>query len=128
MNISYIYRSFWGLLVLMFFLVGCTQQEDAVVPQETCDTVATVQLVPGCGLQLQLENNQVLVPVNVTTTGPANAPAYKINGFPVQVGQRIIVGYKTAKVEMGATPCNIAGYYHNKLVAITCIVGIEQGT
>ena len=126
MNRLYKYCAF--LLMLIFSFSACTQKEDAVTPQENCDTVATVQLVPSCGLQLRLENNQVLIPLNATyTTGPAGETVYKINGFPVQIGQRIIIGFNAAEVTQQASPCNVAGYYNNKTVAVTCIVGIEQG-
>jgi hypothetical protein len=129
MNNLFIYRTFLLVLVFVFSFTACTQKEDAVMPQENCDTVATVQYVPSCGLQLLLENNQILVPVNATyTTGPADEPVFKINGFPVKDGQRIIVGYKPSGVTIDASPCNVAGYHNNKLVEITCIVGLEQGT
>jgi len=116
-------------LVWVFSFSACSQKEDAVVPfpEDTCDTMATVQLVPSCGLLLVLENNQKLIPLNVSvTTGAAGTPVYKINGFEVQVGQQVIVGYKTSNVVPGPTPCNQSGYYTNKLVNITCIVSLEK--
>ena len=117
------------LLIWVASFTACTQKEDVVLPQENCDTVAVVQMVPGCGLQLLLENEQVLVPLNTTySTGPTDEPLYKISGFPVKAGQRIIIGYKPSNVTIEASPCNVAGYHHNKLVDVTCIVGIEQGT
>lgn len=116
-------------LVWAFSFTACTQKEDAVMPQENCDTLAIVQYVPSCGLQLLLENNQVVVPVNATYAyGPTNELVFKIKDFPVQVGQQIIIGYKASPVEPGPTPCNVAGYGHNNLVDITCIAVIEQGT
>ncbi|GEO03124.1 hypothetical protein AAE02nite_07880 [Adhaeribacter aerolatus] len=129
MKNTYCKRFFLFFLAGVLSLAACTQKEDAVMPQENCDTLAVVQYVPSCGLQLQLENSQVVVPLNASyTTGPANELVFKIKDFPVRVGQRIIVGYLKSDVELGATPCNVAGYGNNNLVEITCIAGIEQGT
>jgi len=126
---KYILRFFCLFLVGVFSFVGCTQQEDWVEPNETCDTMATVQMAPSCGLQLVLENNQILIPVNVDiTTGPADQPIYKINGFIVEIGQQIIIGYKASGAHLEASPCNHNGYYNNKLVDVTCVVSIEQRT
>lgn len=115
-------------LVWVFFLPACTQYDEVIMPQENCDTLATVQLIPGCGLQLHLENNQTMVPVNTTcTTGPNNAIVYKINNFPVQVGQQVIVGYRAAKEKPTSRPCHVTAYNQPNVVTITCIVSILPG-
>ena len=131
MKKHFFYRPVLFCLLWLLSFSACSIQEDAVVPlpEDTCDTMATVQLVPSCGLLLVLENNQKLVPLNVSvTTSATGTPVYKIDGFAVQVGQQIIVGYKTANVEVGPTPCNQTGYYNNTLVNITCIVSLEPQT
>lgn len=121
------FRSLCFCLIWVIAFAGCSQKEDVVAPQENCDTMATVQWVPSCGLLLVLENNQKLVPLNASVSASAaGASVYKIDGFEVQVGQQVILGYKTANVALGATPCNQSGYYTNTLVNITCIVSIEN--
>src|SRR5687768_3688017 len=127
MRNAFLKRLMLLILVWAFSFSACTQKEDVVMPQENCDTLAVVQYVPSCGLQLLLENNRVVVPLNASYAyGPNNELVFKINGFPVLIGQQIIIGYKQSQVELGPTPCNVAGYGHNNLVDINCIAGIEQ--
>lgn len=128
MKNTFVKRIIPFLLFWFFCFTACTQQEDVVVPHENCEALATVKFVPGCGLQLLLEHEQLLVPVNSSyTVGADKEPVYKINNFPVKVGKRVIVGYKKSDAELRNTACNVAGYGQGNLVDITCIVGIEPG-
>jgi hypothetical protein len=122
-------RNIFFSLVWVLVFTGCSREEEAVTPlsEETCDTMATVQFVPSCGLLLVLENNQKLVPVNTTVTiNPVGTPLYKIDGFAVQEEQKVIVGFKTSTVKAEPSACNQSGYHTNKSVNITCIVTLEN--
>ncbi|PSR53980.1 hypothetical protein AHMF7605_10845 [Adhaeribacter arboris] len=109
------------LLLVVLFLTNCTGEEQEVVPQQTCDTQATVQNLAGCGLVLVLKNNQILVPVNAAALPKISSEKqqYKINGFTVKEKQQVIIGFiDKGQIEKAC----LAG---GQLVEITCIVGYE---
>ena len=126
MKKHYILRFCFFWLWLACF-TSCVQKEEDVTPQATCDTMAVVEYVPSCGLQLTLENGNGLVPLNakIISTNKEKA-VFEINGFTVQEGQQIIVGYKTISAYQAPSPCNVSNYYKNKSIHVTCIVGLEQ--
>ena len=107
------------LLTVAFSLNGCQEKEDVVSPEETCDTMAQVQNVAGSGMQLVLENGQVLVPTNAKAMAgtPGNAE-FEMNGFKVKEGQQIIIGYNVS--DAAATSQGT----HVKVVKVNCVVGI----
>ncbi|QMU27356.1 hypothetical protein HUW48_04585 [Adhaeribacter radiodurans] len=109
------------LLVVVLGLTGCNGEEQEVIPQQTCDTQATVKNLPGCGLVLVLKNNQILVPVNLTTLPEikSDRQQYKINGFTVEENQQVIIGFvKKGHVDKA---CLVGG----QLAEVTCIVGYQ---
>ena len=109
------------MLILTCLLPGCTGEELEVMPQQTCDTKATVQIRPACGLVLILENGQALIPANVTILAQSSSDEqqYTVNGFTVKENQQVIVGY----VQKGPAPNFCAT--GTQLVDITCIVGYQ---
>lgn len=108
-------------LILVFFIstftfASCQEKEDVVVPEETCDTLATVQKGANGDFQLLLENGEVLLPTNVVTTA---SEEFALEGFKVKKGERIIIGYQVTGVAN-------RGGVKSKLAKINCIVGIKQ--
>ena len=108
-------------LVFVFFIstftfASCQEKEDAVVPEETCDTLATVQKATNGDLQLLLENGEVLLPNNVI---PAGSEEFALEGFKVKKGERIIIGYQVTGVAN-------RGGVKSKLAKVNCIVGLKQ--
>jgi hypothetical protein len=118
MKQHYIIRLY--ILFAMFVpgLVSCVEKEDMVSPKETCATLATVQIQQGMGLNLVLENGQVLHPVNVKQVS-ADKPGFTIDGFAVKAGQHILIGYNPAAPD--AAHKSAAG----KSVKVNCIVGLS---
>lgn len=115
------------LSLLLFSFTACTEKEDEVIPQATCNTVAEVQYVPSCGLQLVLKNGNILTPVNAKVIWADNGQAaYEINNFAVEVGQQIIIGFKPVTEAKEPSICNNSHYYNNKSVLVGCIVGLES--
>ncbi|RDC61579.1 hypothetical protein [Adhaeribacter pallidiroseus] len=116
-------RFFLFALLLPFILVlpGCTGEELEVAPYQTCDTQATVRSQKDCGLVLQLENGQLLMPLHVTTLPLAgyDKQQYKINNFTVSENQQVIIGF----VKKGEASNNC--YNGIPLVEVTCIVGYQ---
>jgi hypothetical protein len=105
---------------LSFFTCGlasCAEKEDMVSPKETCGTMATVQYQHGAGLNLVLENGQVLRPENVKQLS-AQKQVFAIDGFSVKAGQQILIGYHpTAPARQQTTG--------GKSVKVNCIVGLS---
>jgi hypothetical protein len=128
MKMIYILR-FCLILIGATFFTACDEMEEGIAPQQTCDTIAVVQYIPSCGLQLVLENGDKLVPVNskITLTDK-NKLNFEIADFAVKEGQQIIIGYKTVALSQEPGPCNVSHYYKNKGVIITCIVGLEPAS
>ncbi len=108
-------------LIAILSFSGCTGEEQEVMPQQTCDTQATVQNLPACGLVLMLDNNQILVPINATTLPQQGSGGhqFKINGFTVKENQQVIIGYN--KKGLVDNACGGGG----QLAEITCIVGYQ---
>lgn len=126
MKHKYTLRYIFALLLTIFILNSCSEKEDEVIPQATCDTVATVEYLPGCGLQLVLANGKALIPLNAKQTkAEAGKEAFEVNGFQVKAGQQIIIGYEITDKTLEPSSCNNGKYYQNKLVNVTCIVGIK---
>ncbi len=86
------------------------------MPEETCDTLATVQESKTGDFQLRLENGDIIIPTDVKPTAPAE---YEMEGFKVKKGQSVIIGFK---VTGSANRNGIKG----KLADVNCIVGIKQ--
>lgn len=104
---------FFGLVAAG--LSSCSEAEDMVSPRETCGTMATVQYQQGTGVNLVLENGQVLQPENVKQLSAASK-AFAIDGFAVKAGQQILIGYKPAAgKQIGSA----------KTVKVNCIVGLS---
>ncbi len=124
MKMIYILR-FCLILISATFFTACDEMEEGIAPQQTCDTIAVVQYVPSCGLQLVLENGNKLVPVNskITLTDK-NKLNFEIADFAVEAGQQIIIGYKVVALSQEPSPCNVSQYYQNKSVMVSCIVGL----
>lgn len=103
--------------------------EEGIVPQQTCDTIAVVQYVPSCGLQLVLENGKKVVPVNTKITlTDKDKLSFEIAGFNVKEGQQIIIGYKAVALNQEPSPCNVSHYYNNNSIMVNCIVGLEPAS
>lgn len=118
---SFRLKLFAGFLALLLTVSGCKPEEQEVNPQQTCDTQATVQELSECGLVLVLKSNQKLVPVNALTLPetPSGLKQFKINGFSVKEGQRVIIGFTNKGVN--SNTC-LKGA---QLAWITCIVGYK---
>lgn len=100
----------------MAFLSSCSEAEDMVSPrEETCGTMATVQYQQGAGLNLVLENGQVLQPENVKKLA-AGSQVFAIDGFAVKAGQQILIGFKPLAGEAGKSA--------SQAVKVNCIVGL----
>ena len=123
----YILR-FCLILISATSFTACEELEEGIAPQQTCDTIAVVQYVPSCGLQLVLENGIKLVPVNSKITLTENKLNFEIADFAVEEGQQIIIGYKTVALDQEPSPCNVSQYYENNSILITCIVGLEPNS
>ena len=119
----YILR-FCLILIGATFFTACDEIEEGIAPQQTCDTIAVVQYVPSCGLQLVLENGSKLVPVNSKIILTGDKLNFEIADFAVEVGQQIIIGYKTVALSQEPSPCNVSQYYENKSILVSCIVGL----
>jgi hypothetical protein len=119
MKQNYIQRLSFFLVLLALGFSSCAEQEDMVSPkEETCSTMATVQYQQGAGLNLVLENGQVLKPENVKQLS-TDKKSFAIDGFAVRSGQQILIGYKPAGSE---TASQVAG---TKAVKVNCIVGLS---
>lgn len=105
------------LALFVALLSSCSEADDMVSPrEETCGTMATVQYQQGAGLNLVLENGQVLQPENVKKLAAGN-PVFAIDGFAVKPGQQILIGFKPLTGE----PNNSA----TQAVKVNCIVGLS---
>lgn len=115
MRYIYIQRFFLGIFA--FGLASCAETEDMVSPKETCGTMATVQYQQGSGLNLVLENGQVLRPENAKQLS-AEKQVFAIDGFSVKAGQQILIGYQptapATQQKAGVKP-----------VKVNCIVGLS---
>jgi exopolysaccharide biosynthesis protein len=114
MKQNYILRLFLCFGVSTLLLTACGEKEDMVSPKETCGTMATVQYQEGSGLELELENGQILRPENVKQLS-ADKRNFAIDGFAVKAGQQILIGYNQAS-QQGAG---------GKTVKVNCIVGLS---
>lgn len=106
------------VIILNIFTIGlasCGEKEDMVSPKETCGTMATVQYQQGSGLNLVLENGQLLRPENVKKVS-AEKQVFAIDGFVVKTGQKILIGYKPAAGSTTAT---------DNAIKVNCIVGLS---
>ncbi|PIQ19733.1 MAG: hypothetical protein COW65_19130 [Cytophagales bacterium CG18_big_fil_WC_8_21_14_2_50_42_9] len=102
------------MLLLLSVFTSCGEPEDIVIPQNTCDTMATVHYESGSDIQLILEDGRVLTPANISAiTNEKGETNLEISGFAVKEGQQIIVGYE---------PANQAK--NSKKTDINCIVGV----
>ena len=112
---------FTFLLPFILILPGCTGEELEVTPYQTCDTQATVRNQPDCGLVLELEDGQLLMPLHVTTLPKSDSlkQQFKINNFTVSENQQVIIGF----VKKGQSPSNCTK--RTELVEVTCIVGYQ---
>lgn len=113
---------FAGFLAIFITLAACKPEDQEVLPQQTCDTQATIKVLPDCGgLVLVLKNAQKLIPINAISLPPtpSGLKQFKINGFGVQEGQQVIIGF-TKKAE--ASDSCLKGA---PLVEVTCIVGYQ---
>jgi len=110
-NVSYLL-----ILLLVTVFSSCGQQEDMVMPQATCDTMARVHNDPDSGIHLILEDGRILSPANakaiISDKGEANL---EISGFPVKEGQQIIMGYVPADRTKSS-----------KKIDVNCIVGVAE--
>jgi hypothetical protein len=104
--------------VIAFGLTACAEKEDMVYPKETCGTMATVQYQEATGLNLVLENGQVLRPENVEQLY-AGKKVFAINGFSVKAGQQILIGYNPAAPDAAHKSTSV------KTVNVNCIVGLS---
>lgn len=110
-----------GIWAFFLVLFGCKPEDEEVMPHQTCDIQATIRNLPECGLALVLKNKQTLVPVNAQSL-PATLNGknqFKINGFTVEEGQQVIIGFSD-KGKITNTCLKDAA-----LVQITCIVGYK---
>lgn len=98
-------------------LAACAEKEDMVYPKETCSTVAMVQYQEARGLNLVLENGQVLQPEN-TRKLSNEEKTFVIDGFAVKAGQQILIGYHPVNRQASGS----AGV---KAVKVNCIVGLS---
>ena len=105
--------------VFTFGLSACGEKEDLVYPKETCGTMATVQYQEATGLNLVLENGQVLRPENVKQLS-AGKETFAIDGFSVKTGQQILIGYSPAAPDAARQSASV------KTVKVNCIVGLSQ--
>lgn len=105
--------------VFTFGLSACGEKEDLVYPKETCGTMVTVQYQEATGLNLVLENGQVLRPENVKQLS-AGKEAFAIDGFSVRTGQQILIGYSPAAPDATRQTASV------KTVKVNCIVGLSQ--
>ena len=105
--------------VFTFGLSACGEKEDLVYPKETCGTMATVQYQEATGLNLVLENGQVLRPENVKQLS-AGKEAFAIDGFSVRTGQQILIGYSPAAPDAAQPSASV------KTVKVNCIVGLSE--
>jgi hypothetical protein len=119
MKQNYISRLFIFFGIFLLGLTSCVEKEDLVSPKETCGTMATVQYQQGSGLNLVLENGQVLRPENVKQLS-AEKQVFAIDGFTVKAGQQILIGYNPAAPEAGQKTS--AG----NTVKVNCIVGLSM--
>ncbi|WP_026463591.1 hypothetical protein [Adhaeribacter aquaticus] len=109
---------FFGLGAFTF--TGCSEKEDVVMPQD-CEIMAQVKFDKSCGVQLVLENGQVVLPTKVKTIPAAGEEKkYTVNGFEVEEGHHIIIGF--TPVPGGEVTC---GEVKGKPVDVTCIVGFK---
>jgi hypothetical protein len=109
------------LIIVAVFTLGlssCAEKEDMVYPKETCSTMATVQYQETAGLNLVLENGQVLRPENVKQLS-ANKQDFAIDGFAVKAGQQILIGYNPAASPAASKSDGV------KTVKVNCIVGLS---
>jgi len=107
--------SYFLMLVLVTVFTSCGEPE-MVVPQATCDTMATVHNKPGSGIRLILEDGRILTPANATTTTSGKGEVnLEISGFPVKEGQQIIMGYVPADRTKSS-----------KKIDVNCIVGVAE--
>ena len=91
-----------------------------VMPQ-TCETMAQVHYEPGCGLHLVLSGGQVFIPQNVKfISATEDSKKFTVNGFEVEAGQQIIIGYKPV-----AGPDVNCGGTRAKPIEVDCIVGFK---
>jgi hypothetical protein len=98
-------------------LSSCSKTEDVVSPrEETCATMATVQYQQGAGLNLVLENGQVLQPENVKKLAAGNQ-VFAIDGFAVKTGQQILIGFKPLEGQSSTKA--------RRSVKVNCIVGLS---
>lgn len=118
MKQQYITRLLTLITLFTLGLTACAEKEDMVSPKETCGTMATVQYQQATGLSLVLESGQVLRPENVKQLS-ATAKVYAIDGFSVQQGQQVLIGY--SPVKPGVTGKISAA----KTVKVDCIVGLS---
>lgn len=88
-----------------------------VSPKETCGTLATVQYQQGAGLNLVLENGQVLRPENARQLS-AQKKVFAIDGFSVKAGQQILIGYHPTAPATQQTSAGTS-------VKVNCIVGLS---
>jgi len=101
------------MLLLVTVFTSCGELE-MVVPQATCDTMATVHNEPGSGIHLILEDGRIFAPANATTTTSGKGDVnLEISGFPVKEGQQIIMGYVPADRTKSS-----------KKIDVNCIVGV----
>jgi hypothetical protein len=117
MKHRYLSRLFILFGVAALGLTSCAEKEDMVSPKETCGTMVTVQYQQGVGLNLVLDNGQVLQPENVKQLS-AGKQVFAIDGFTVKTGQQILIGYNPAAP--ATTPTAGA-----KPVKVNCIVGLS---